>query len=576
MGSVPSGLASDKLAGPRLSLTVIAVLVLFATVRAFATDLTDPLNKREPARPDYAPASPGDSFALPPVERKALPPDSTGKEGRYVQSIVFRGNTAIPTGELDAVAAPYRGRLVSVAEIEELRQALTRYYVERGYINSGALLEPDSAPQTLTYRIVEGRISSIRIHGLGGLDEAYIADRLVRDGDGPANIDLLRERFQLLLGDPLIARMNARLIPGEQPGEAILDIDVVRNRPYQVTAFFNNYHTPAIGSEFVGVTGSLANLTGRGDRLDLLYQDSTEFSSGGWGGVAWSVPLNYSGTSLNLQAQRIESAVVEYPLSALNIRDTLDIYDVGLSQFLVQSLRQTLSVGVDASYRRDYTTLLGEPFSFVPSEPSGTTRATTLRLWQEYTYRLIDQVLALRSTFSFVHNNAQAIPGLPPTTSVTDSHYWYWLGQAQYARQVIDNGAQVVLRGAAQATSGNLLPLDQIPIAGVYEVRGYRENQIVSDKGVILNAEFHYPVLQEPRNGAGLWLIPFYDWGRGKNQNVAATTLSSAGLAARFNWKGIEIDVSKAWRLIHPAVLDSLHGNAQDRGINFQVICAFF
>jgi hypothetical protein len=34
--------------------------------------------------------------------------------------------------------------------------------------------------------------------------------------------------------------------------------------------------------------------------------------------------------------------------------------------------------------------------------------------------------------------------------------------------------------------------------------------------------------------------------------------------------------VSKAWRLIHPAILDSLHGTAQDRGMNFQVTCSFF
>ncbi len=575
LSCVPSGLGPGKLAKVRLPPAAVVVVALFVTVHAFAADVVDPLNKREPARPDYLPAKPAEPFALPPIERKPISPGSTGQESRYVQDIVFRGNTAIPTSELDVVAAPYRSRLASVAEVEELRQALTRYYVERGYINSGALLESNAPPQTLTFRIVEGKISSIRLRGLDGLNDAYIADRLVRDKDGPANIDVLRERFQLMLSDPLVARMNARLIPDERPGEAILDIDVVRNRPYQLTAFFNNYHSPAIGSEFVGLTGSVANLTGRGDRLDISYQNSTKLSSGGWGGVAWNVPLNFSGTSFNVQAQRVESAVVESPLDTLNIRSTLDIYDVGLSQSVFESLRQTLAVGVNAVYRQNSTTLLGEPFSFTPSEPTGTTRAKTLRLWQEYSYRLQDQVLALRSTFSFVRNNAQGIPGLPQTTG-TDSRYRFWLGQAQYARQVIDNGAQVVLRGTLQATSDHLLPHDLIPIAGVYEVRGYRENQIVSDKGTVFNAEFHYPLLQELRDGVGVSLIPFYDWGRGRKQNTKATILSSCGLAARVNWKGIKVDVSKAWRLIHPAILDGLHGTAQDRGISFQVTYAFF
>ena len=143
LSCVPIRLAQDTLSKAHLPPTAVVVIALFATVHAFAVDVVDPLNKREPARPDYLPANPADPFALPPVERKPISPGSTDQESRYVQHIVFRGNTAVPTSELDAVAVPYRGRLVSVAEIEELRQALTRYYVERGYINSGALQEPE-------------------------------------------------------------------------------------------------------------------------------------------------------------------------------------------------------------------------------------------------------------------------------------------------------------------------------------------------------------------------------------------------------------------------------------------------
>jgi hemolysin activation/secretion protein len=549
--------------------------VLCATAHAFAADVVDPLNKREPARPGFLPATPAEPFVLPPAERRSSSPDATGQDRKFIEKIVFHGNTAIPTEALDAVAAPYRGRLVGAAEVEELRQALTRHYIEQGYINSGALLEADAPDRTLAYRIVEGRISSVRLRGMDSLDDGYVGDRLLRAGDGPANIDVLRERFQMLLSDPLIGRMNARLLPGEQPGEAILDIDVVRNRPYQVTAYYNNYHSPAIGSEFAGVAVSMANLTGRGDRLDVSYQDSVESPSGGWGSIAWNVPLNFTGTGFNVQAQHIKSAVVEYPLDSLNIRSTLDIVDVGLSQIVFETLRQRFAVGINGIYRQNSTTLLGEPFSFVPSEPDGTTRATTLRLWQEYAYRLEDQVLALRSTFNFVRDNLQTIEGAPPAPH-PDTRYGYWLGQAQYARQVLDNGAQVVLRGTLQATGDRLLPLDLIPVGGVYTVRGYRENQIVRDTGAVFNAEFHYPVLQQPRHGVGALLFPFFDWGKGKNQGESGTILSSYGLGARVNWKGLQLEVSKAWRLIHPAILDRLSGTAQDRGVNFQVTWTFF
>jgi hemolysin activation/secretion protein len=557
----------------RLISLVIGLIASFTTVVAFAVDVVDPLNKREPARPGFLPPNPAEPFTLPPVEREPKASAPGAADARYIETIVFRGNTVIPTSELAAIAAPYRGRRVSAAEIEELREALTRYYIDRGYISSGALLEADAPERTLVFRIVEGKISAVRLRGMDSLDEAYVADRLVREADGPVNIDMLRERYQMLLGDPLIGRMNARLIPHERQGEAILDIDVVRNRPYALTAYFNNYHSPAIGSEAIGIIGSIANLTGRGDRLDLGYQDSTQSSSGGWATLAWSVPLNYTGTSFNVQLERDRSAVVEYPLDTLNIRSTLESVDLGIAQVISESLRQRFAVGVNAVYRQNKTTLLGEPFSFIPSEPDGVSRAWTARLWQEYAYRLEDQVVALRSTFNFVTDNAQETPGLPETTH-PDGHYLYWLGQAQYARQVLDNGGQIVLRGTVQATSNHLLPLDLIPIGGVYSVRGYRENQIVRDTGQVFNAEFHYPLLQEARNSVDLWVIPFYDWGRGKNQDEQATVLASYGLAARFKWRGLQLDVSKAWRLQHPSILDSLHGTAQDRGVNFQVTCA--
>jgi len=551
-----------------------ALLASFA-LAAHAADPLDPLGKREPARPGYLPGNPNDPFALPQVERAPGKAPSDGSGGRVIQRVVFQGNSAISTAELNAVAAPYLNRRLNAADIEELRQALTRHYIERGYISSGALLEPDPDPQTLSFRIVEGKVRGVRLRGLDGLDNAYVSDRLVREADGPVNIDMLRERFQILLGDPLIARMNAQLIPGEQQGEAILDIDVLRKRPYQLTAYWNNYHSPAIGAEAVGVVGTMLNLTGRGDRLDVGYQDSTSTSSGGWATIAWSLPLNYTGTSLNVQLERDRSAVVEAPLDTLNIRSTLESYDVGIAQVIFESLRHQLTLGVNVVYRQNTTTLLGEPFSFVPAEPDGITRAWTVRLKQDYAYRLEDQVMALRSTFNFVDNNAQDIENLPQAPH-PDSHYLYWLGQAQYARQVMDNGAQIVLRGTLQATSSRLLPLDLIPIGGVYSVRGYRENQIVRDTGAVLNAEFHYPLLLETKQGIGVSLIPFYDWGRGKNQDENATVLASYGLGVRVQWKGLQLDFSKAWRLQHPAILDQLHGNLQDRGINFQLTYSFF
>ena len=151
------------------ALAIVVVLAACAARGALAADVVDPLNKREPARPGFLPGSPPEPFALPPVERPGKPPlaDSTG--ARFVERIVIRGNKAIATAELDAIAAPYRGRRVSAAEIEELRQALTRHYIDRGYISSGALLEPEAPAGTLAFWTCPGRTEPMPPASITGL-----------------------------------------------------------------------------------------------------------------------------------------------------------------------------------------------------------------------------------------------------------------------------------------------------------------------------------------------------------------------------------------------------------------------
>jgi hemolysin activation/secretion protein len=197
-------------------------------------DAQSPIQDRPITRPleqpGFLPPEQSDVFQLPPVytlepEAQDMPRDLE------VKGFEFEGNTVFPTADLQQLAAPYAGRKNSCGELEQLRQKLTLYYVERGYINSGALLPDDFYRNGIVhFRIVEGRLKQIRAKGLGGLRESYLKQRLGQ-GDEPLNVNELQERFQLLLTDPLFSKINARLQPGAEPGEAILDVDVTRGAP---------------------------------------------------------------------------------------------------------------------------------------------------------------------------------------------------------------------------------------------------------------------------------------------------------------------------------------------------------
>ncbi len=548
------------------------ILLSFSAL-LYAVEGSDHLNVPDNPLPDYRSAQPNEAFQLPPLTpfNASDAPSATmdTSAGFNLKRVIFRGHTVFQTSELDAIAAPYLQRRISQADLEDLRQKLTRHYVDRGYVNSGVLLKPETQTDQAVFDVVEGRLTSVQLHGQGRLDEAYVISRLAKQDDGPLNIDLLRERYLLLLDDPLILRMNARLLPDTRPGTALLDIDLERARPYHLSFFFNNYRPPSIGSEAIGVSGWVRNLTGYGDVLEASWQDSAGHGSSPRTGLGWHIPVNQLGTRLSVQFDHGQSSVVEEPMQSLDIKSTLDSREVGIEQTLIESLTHKLSLGLSQVSRQNQTWLLGVPYSFNPGEPSGVTDESLQRFWQEYAYRSETQVLALRSTFTSGSNNVQDIAGLPPNT-LPSNKYNIWLGQAQYARQVLGKGAQFIVRATLQQTSDKLLALDGMAIGGIASVRGFRENQLIRDNGEIFNIEFEYPLSIRSVTGLKLALIPFYDRGRGWNKGDSATTLSSLGLATRLKWTNFNLDMAIAKRLQSVELIQSGGSVLQDQGIHFQ------
>lgn len=561
---------------PALRALAAGLALAFAGAPLAATEPADHLNLREPQRPGYRPPASEAPFQLPPVSAPESDPGVIEGETILVRRIVLHGNTVLAEDELETLIAPYVGRPVNVAELEELRQRLSRLYVDRGYVNSGALpARAGGEPGSVVFDIVEGRLSQIRLRGLDGLDENYVAQRLAGTPDAPLNADELRERYQLLLTDPLFERMNARLIPGARLGESILDVEIARARPYRLEIHANNHRPPSIGSAVVGIAGTVRNLTGRGDWLDAGADVPIGSIAGVRTSLGWHVPLNYRGTLLEILLDHGNSMVVEEPMRMLEIRSILDSASIGLSQTLIETLGRKFSVGVNRVARENRTTLLGKPFSFIAGEPDGVTRAPVWRLWQELSLRSETQVLALRSTFSFVRNNLQEIAGVPASSSPTpqpDRRYRIWLGQAQYAGKLGSSNTQLIVRGNVQSTSSALLGLDGMAIGGVGTVRGYRENQLIRDRGVTASVELDFPILRPGGDGLALDLRPFYDYGRGRSAGGDWTALASIGIATRMSWRGLRVDLALAHRLKSVPIT----GNSlQEKGVHLQLAYDF-
>lgn len=191
------------------------------------------------------------------------------------------------------------------------------------------------------------------------------------------------------------------------------------------------------------------------------------------------------------------------------------------------------------------------------------------RLFQEYLQRWDRHAVALRSTFSVGMNALGATQERDPR--FPDSEFFAWLGQAQYAYLVTDDGAQLVLRGVAQFSDEPLLPLERIAVGGVGTVRGYRENHLVRDEGYSVSLEFRYPIIgvNDPSTRHRFTLIPFMDYGEAWNLDGESEALHSAGIGFNWEFRPLYAEFYYGYAINKPR--PDFNNDLQDDGLHFQV-----
>ncbi len=504
----------------------------------------------------------------------------------FVREFRFRGNVAFSGAELATVIERYRHRQLTSEELEEARRAITAFYVAHGYVNSGAILpDQDIRDGVVVFEIVEGVLSDIRISDRQGLlRDRYLQGRLWPFAGPPLNMSQLKEGLLLLRQNPNVKQLNAQLRPGAKPGESYLDVDVEEQQPVRLALQADNYRPPSVGAEEFVLLGTDYNLTGNSDVLDFRYRIAAngrggfEFSGANDLGGSYTFPLAAIGaiasdTSIQLFGSRSDATIVGEPFASLNIESDEIRYGATLRQSIYHTSNRELSLSVTFERGHADTSLLREPFDITPGSVNGKIRTSVLRFTQEWVEREQDQVLALRSTFNV------GIDAFGVTDNGTDRNATFvsWLGQSQYVRRLFNTQNMILLRADGQWSADPLLATEQISVGGAHTVRGYRENQLVRDTGVIASIEGRVPVLFDKKGAGIVHLAPFGDFGGAWNVDGPSKnpeTIASLGVGVLFT-PNPHLDAQLYWggRLRH---VPNPHDNPQDYGIHFRVTLAAF
>jgi hemolysin activation/secretion protein len=491
-----------------------------------------------------------------------------------VREIRIEGAELIEPSVLAEWLPKYRNRTVSAEELLQLAQQLTAHLIERGFVNSGVILPDQKIDEGIvTLKVIGGRVTEVAVRGNRHLSDRYIATRVAPDEAEPFNINAAVKDLQLLQRDPRIKKLNAELKPGLERGFAVLNVDVEQNRLSGVSIGADNHLSPNVGSQQAVVDAYHLSLLGQGDALYLNYRHAEGFSGGT---ASYSFPLNSYETSLAVNGDYSTSEIVSEPFAVLDIEGKTLGYGLTLRQPLVHSLQTELALSLGVQRQHVESFLLGEPFSFSASDPDGVSDVTMIHFAQEWVRRSSSRVIAIRSSFNVGVAALHASVG-----GDADGRFVEWLGQGEWLQKIDWLSSTIGFKLQGHVSNDSLPAFRKYALGGASSVRGYRENLITRDNGVLASLEWSVPVVRWPvpwlsdgQEDGQIAVVPFADYGCGwdyLDEYNEPIDLASVGLGVQ--WRigrnsGIDLRFAKALISRESLTYDKV---LQDDGIHFSV-----
>ncbi|NEQ20740.1 MAG: ShlB/FhaC/HecB family hemolysin secretion/activation protein [Microcoleus sp. SIO2G3] len=546
-------------------------------------DIDLPTDVLEQEPPSEAPIEPQPPTQLPPPDEllnspQGIPPTPDPIPGRVPDTITverfeFEGNTAVSDEDLAEATESFTNRAISFAELFQARSAVTQLYLDRGYITSGALIPLQTIEGgVVRIQVVEGGLESINVRGTERLDPDYVRSRLEIATRKPLNRDRLLEALQLLQLDPLIQNLSAELAAGTEPGLSVLDVVVTEAETFSVQFSANNNRAPSVGTFDRGVQINQANLLGDGDGLSLGYNNTS--GSNGLN-ISYTRPVNPQNGTLTFSFGATDSEVIEPPFDRLDIEADSRYYELTFRQPIYRTPTEEFAFGLTATRQESETSLLEIPFALsLGADEQGRTRISAVRFFQEWTKRNSNEVIAARSQFSFGTGAFDATIN----EEAPDSRFFSWRGQAQWVRLLAPD-TLLLVRADAQLADRALVPLEQFGLGGQESVRGYRQDILLTDNGVLASAEVRIPVLRLPQlEDSVVQLAPFVDigaaWNNSGRPDPDPNVLASIGLGLQ--WQLGDILTLRLDYGIPLVSISSSDRTWQESGFYFSIIASPF
>jgi len=196
-----------------------------------------------------------------------------------VKGAVFDGLARVPGLSLESAVADYVGRELPVSVLCDIRAEANALLRRQGYLAAVEIPEQSLSDGIPDFKVVFGRLTSIRVRGDAGASEQLVASYLEKlTADDVFNTNAA-ERYLLLADDlpGLEVRLSLRPAADGEPGDLVGEVAVLRQRG-MIDLNLQNLGSRAIGRYGGVLRGELYDLTGMGDRTSLAVFTTLDFT----------------------------------------------------------------------------------------------------------------------------------------------------------------------------------------------------------------------------------------------------------------------------------------------------------
>lgn len=450
----------------------------------------------------------------------------------------------------DIILYPGQKREVSLKTIQGLTKYLLSVYENKDYagiyvyvpakaVEGTAKLENDILP----VEILEGRVAGIEIERYDfdrqEQEKGFLRDAVIQSWSPVKVGEVIRKKkladFVRLLNLNPDRYVSAVISRSVEPNALNVGYDVYEANPWHWYLQVDNAGTKdRQWAPRVGVINT--NLTGMDDRFSAMYQAPWEKGIEDEYAVfgSYDLPIFTPRLRLNLYAGYSEFDIPG--VTGINFLGNGSFYGTGLSYNILQ---------ID-SWFVDLTSSVSQENSKVT--PSlGVASDVDMDLWGvgvnvHRSDDLSDTSVMFTRTASMGGSSTDEFMQARLNTDPDFTIYNVAAAHSQY----LDSDRVKRLSGSFRLIDPDerLVPAKMTPFGGLYTVRGYEEDEIVADGGILASGQFEYDLVGQTKRKEKPWLrklapLAFIDYGRAKIESPVPgeqtiRELSSVGLGMVF------------------------------------------